>query len=302
MSYHQKTVAFIGAASGWGAQYRETEEGPQAIYNAGLLEELNSSDIVTIWAENVRPVRQASEMALTCGQTTLPFVASHAQKLANAVYRALKQDYFPVVIGGDHSIAMGTWGGVTSHYNLEGDFGLLWIDAHMNAHIPATSPSNSYHGMAVAALLGYGEQQLIDIAGPGAKLNPEHIIMLGTRSFEGNEAEFLQQLGVRIYFMEEIQSRGFETVLKEAMERIQSCTSAFGVSIDIDAFDPTEAPGVGSPEAGGLLAKYVIDALHHLRLSPNFKALEITEYNPARDQDGMTAQLIIRLLKELLPR
>jgi arginase len=302
LSYMQRTVAFIGAASGWGAQYRETEHGPQALFDAGLLEELIASDIVTIWAEHVHPIRRSSEIALACGKPTLPLVASHAQKLSNAVKRVLQKDQFPVIIGGDHAVAIGTWSAIVTSLNMQQNFGLLWIDAHMDAHVPETSPSHAYHGMPVATLLGYGEEKLVTIENAYAKLDPGHVILMGIRSFEEGEAQLLQRLGVKIYFMEEIQQRGFKTVFNEAMETLRNLTPGFGISIDIDAFDPQDAPGVGSPAAGGLIAKEVLETVHALQVMPQFKALEITEYNPAHDQEGKTAQLIISLLKEMLPR
>ena len=302
MSYAQKTVAFIGAASSWRHQLYGMEYGPQALCDAGLLNELISSNIVTIWAENIRPLYQASEMAMSCGRTTFPLMTCHAEKLANAIKRTLQKNYFPVVIGGDQSLSTGTWGAITTTLGLQKNFGLLWIDAHIDAHLPQTQVSDTYRNVPIAALLGYGDQKLIDIAGPGAKLNPEHIILIGTRSFQQHDAEFLRKLGVRIYDMNEIQTRGFQAVLQEALNRITILTQGFGVSIDIDAFDPSEAPGVSMPEANGLLECHVLNTLHHLRAAPQFKGLEITEYNPHFDQDGKTAQLIIRLLKELLPR
>jgi arginase len=301
-SFMQKAIAFIGASSGWGAQHRETEQGPQSLYASGLLEELISAHILAIWSEHVRPIRLATEVNLNCGKPTLPLVVSHAQKLIEAVRRVLQQDQFPVVIGGDHSIAIGTWTGVVQALGLEENFGLLWIDAHMDAHTPLTSPSQAYHGMPVAALLGYGEEQLVHIGGISPKLRPQHIILMATRSYESGEAELLSRLGVKIYFMEEVQRRGFAVVFKEAITILKERVPAFGMSIDMDAFDPKEAPGVGTPAPDGLKAEEVLDVLHDVRTLPQFKALEITEYNPVRDQGGKTAQLIINILKEILPR
>lgn len=302
LSYAQKTVAFIGASSGWGAQRRETEFGPQALYDAGLLDELISSDIVTMWAENVKPMRPSSDLAFGYGRSTLPLVASHAQKLASVVSRILYQDCFPVVLGGDHSIATGTWAGVVNALNLVQNFGLIWIDAHMNAQLPQTSTTQAYHHMALATLLGYGEDQLVNIAVTKSKLNPRHVILIGTRYYDDHEAKLLNELGVTVYYMTDVENRGFDTVFKEAVQTLQLSTPGFGISLDLDAFDPFDAPGVSTRMTGGLKANDVIQSFKLLPTVSQFRALEITEFNPQHDIGGKTARLVIELLKHCLPK
>lgn len=302
LSYAQKTVAFIGASSGWGAQRRDTEFGPQALYDAGLLDELISSDIVAMWAENVKPMRPSSDLAFGYGRSTLPLVASHAQKLASVVSRVIHQDCFPVVLGGDHSIATGTWAGVVNALNLIQNFGLIWIDAHMNAQLPQTSMTQAYHHMALAALLGHGEDQLVNVAFTKPKLNPHHVILIGTRYYDDHEAELLHALGVKIYPMSDVESRGFDAVFKEAVQIMQQCTPGFGISLDLDAFDPHDAPGVSTHVSGGLKSDDVMQSFKMLPTISQFRALEITEFNPQYDIAGKTARLVIELLKHSLPR
>lgn len=291
--------AIIGGATGWGAQVRETEKGPEVLQHSDILKELPQN---VFWKEIIHPQHTAQEIQISPSKLTLPYIEDVDSQLSNSTEEALKTGHFPVVIGGDHSIACGTWAAVTHHYDAQGEFGLLWIDAHMDAHTPETTPSYAYHGMPVAVLLGQGEKTLIDIAFPGSSLNPKHVVLIGVRSFEEGEAEFLKKSGVRIYFMDEIHTRGFETVLKEALSIVKNGTKGFGVSFDLDAFDPTIAPGVGTPEPNGLTKDEVLSSLSLIQDDPAFKALEIVEYNPERDKNQKTLLLIKDLLMSLLPR
>jgi arginase len=171
----------------------------------------------------------------------------------------------------------------------------------MDAHTRETSPSQAYHGMPLAALLGYGDDALIHLLEQGSVLSPHHVCLIGVRSFEEGEAALLKRLGVRIYFMEEVKSRGFKTVLQEALQRVKQETQGFGLSIDLDGFDPEEIPGVGSPEPDGLKVEDVLPALSLIQNDPAFKALEIVEFNPDRDKGGKTLLFMRDLLLNLLP-
>ena len=176
------------------------------------------------------------------------------------------------------------------------NLGLIWIDAHMDSHTYATTPSSAIHGMPLACLLGHGDDQLTHIASPLPKLRPENICLIGTRSFEEGEAKLLQQLGVRIFSMEEIMRRGMEVVWHEALAIVQSQTAGFGISIDLDVLEPSEEPGVGSPEPGGVLKNILVKMLHTLKTNPDFLAMEIVEYNPYLDTKFATANAVCELV------
>jgi arginase len=154
--------------------------------------------------------------------------------------------------------------------------------------------------MPVAALLGAGDPKLVKLHQLGPKIKPEHIVMIGIRSFEEGEAAFLRAQGVRIFYMEEVHERGFDVIFREAIELIAPLTDFFGLTVDLDAFDPVDAPGVGSPEGYGLMKQEVLPALHFIGEHPKFCALEIAEYNPTLDQDDKTAQLIQHIILSTL--
>ncbi len=293
-----KSVVFIGVASGWGAQVRETEKGPEALRKSGILSTLTCH---WAWKETIFPLKSAQEISLPSGVTTLPYIEDVCKRTALSVAEALRQDHFPVVIGGDHVVAAGTWAGVTAQLKAQEKFGLLWIDAHMDAHTMETTPSQAYHGMPLANLLGYGEPSLVNILEKGPVLNPQHVCLIGVRSYEAGEAALLKRLGVRIYYMSDVQARGFDVVFQEALQYVKQGTQGFGVTLDLDAFDPQDAPGVGTPESDGLTPQDVLPALVRLRQEPDFKALEIVEYNPDRDRGEKTLRLTRDLLTHILP-
>lgn len=213
------------------------------------------------------------------------------RQLSNAAFAMARAHPFFLSIGGDHSCAIGTWSGVAAALRSEGDLGLLWIDAHMDSHTPETTETGNIHGMPLAALLGYGDPRLTHIADPLAKLKPENVALIGIRSFESAEARLLQTLNVRIYFMEEIQKRGFETVLKEAHAYVSRSSAQYGVSFDLDSIDPYYISAVGTPVPGGLDPQQVLSAFTLFAQLPP-AAFELVEYNPALDAGLNTLKFI----------
>jgi arginase len=197
-----------------------------------------------------------------------------------------------IVIGGDHSCAIGTWSGVADALRKYGPLGLIWIDAHMDMHVPETTHSGAINGMPVASLLGYGAPELTSVAEDGPALHPHHICLVGTRSFEPEEVEFAERFAVRVIGMQEVRVRGIDAALAEAHEVASSGTAGYGISLDLDAFDPAEAPGVGTPEPGGILPATIFDAWSELCRDPKCLGIEIVEFNPSLDQAGRTAQLL----------
>jgi arginase len=292
-----KHTSLIGAATGWGAQKRATEHGPDAMKHFDLVDKLQQENFSLDWQETIYPsLRFANHDDIKPGDCT-PYVSEMCRGVFGAVEKAIQNGDFPCVIGGDHSIAVGTWSAAMAALNAAGQFGLIWFDAHMDAHTPATSPSQALHGMPVAILLGYGLTELVK---PLAKLKPEHVVLIGVRSFEEGEQHLLEKLGVKIFYTKDIKEKGFENVLKEALKIVNTGTVGFGLSLDLDGFDPSVAPGVGSPAPKGLTEEEVLPALRLIRDHPKFAAMEITEYNPHLDPQLKTAHLIHRILRELL--
>jgi arginase len=230
----------------------------------------------------------------------VPRIADVCRRLAAAVGETMAEGAFPLVIGGDHSIAIGTWSGVARFAGAP--VGLLWIDAHLDSHTPETTHSGAIHGMPLACLLGRGDQRLLDMGLRGTQLDPRHTVVLGPRSWEPEEAEFLARMGVRVIGGDEIGARGPAACLAEVAAIMAAAPRGFGITIDLDVFDPAAAPGVGSPEPGGVRARELRSGLQGLAAIPGLRALELVEYNPSRDRDGLTAQLICDLIEAMLPQ
>ena len=284
-------IRIIGAASGIGAQDRACEDGPVAFHRSQAWHELEHHPLID-WGKTLFPPDAD-------GASIIGRVAELCRDLADEVALALRANEFPVVIGGDHSVAIGTWSGVARA--IAEPIGLLWIDAHLDSHTPETSYSGAIHGMPLACLLGRGDKRLLNIGREGSQISAAHTVVLGPRSYEPEELEFLQRMQVRIIDSEEIDRRGFAACLEEAIAIIASAPAGFGVTLDLDAIDPRLAPGVGSPEPDGLVVHDVVEAMRRIGGLPGLKALEIVEYNPDRDRHGTTAGLISDLIAELLP-
>ena len=287
-----RRIRIIGVASGLGAQDQACEDGPVAFHRSQAWHALENYPRVD-WGKTIFPPEAS-------GLSTVARIAGVCRDLADEVALALNEEAFPVILGGDHSIAIGTWGGAARFAGAP--LGLLWIDAHLDSHTPETSYSGAVHGMPLACLLGRGDKRLLNIGLNGAQLSPAHTVVLGARSCEPEEIDFLQARGVRMINSEEIIQRGFAECLNEAIAIVASAPAGFGITLDLDAIDPVLAPGVGSPEPEGLWDGDVVLALRRLAIQPGLRAMEIVEYNPDRDRRGVTADLISDLIEEVLPR
>ena len=284
-------LRIIGAASGLGAQDRGCADGPVAFHRSQAWHELADEPHVD-WARTLFP----PEMA---GAAPVERVAALCRELADEVALTLGNGDFPLVIGGDHSVAIGTWSGVAR--TVGRPVGLLWIDAHLDSHTPESSYSGALHGMPLACLLGRGDKRLLGIGVAGAQVDATHCAVLGPRSFEPEEAALLERLGVRVFAHGEIAERGLAVCFAEAAAIVAGAPGGFGVSLDLDVLDPGTAPGVGSPEPDGLPLRGLVDGIAALAMRRGLLACEIVEYNPDRDRHGLTARLIAGLIGEVLP-
>lgn len=282
-----RPLEIIGVASGLGSRDPGCAAGPDSVEHSGLVARLRQQACDISWRTTLHP---ADALAPLAGIQAL------CAALADEVRATMDKGKLPLVIGGDHSCAIGTWSGAALALQKQGPLGLVWIDAHMDSHTPETTPSGAIHGMPLAALLGHGAPELVDIAAFSPKILPEHLCLIGVRSFESGEAALLQRLGVRVFFMAEVQQRGIAAVMAEALAIALQGTAGFGISVDLDAFSPEESPGVGTPVRHGLhhleLDRVLQGILHH----PQLAALELAEYNPQRDRH----QLSLRLAEDLL--
>ena len=257
---------------------------------------LTGNGVDAEWCETLTPAYGAANA------DPVQVIAGLCRKLSRAVEGAVEGNSWFTVFGGDHTTAIGTWSGVHNALHRKGPLGLIWIDAHMDSHVPDTSPSGWLHGMPLACLLGFGPDALTGVAAAGPVLQPAHVALVGVRSYEPGEAELLDRLGVKVFFMDEVLARGIDGVMEDALAIAGEGTAGFGLSIDIDAVDPLDAPGVGTPVSDGLRATEVISVLGHIRRRPRFLGMEIVEFNPTRDPDDITAHLVRNLFAAGLPR
>ncbi len=292
----ERKTHIIGAASGWGAQVPTCEDGPDALKEAGTLASLKDAGVsIEAW-DTLYPQVKFKEGSLPLPER-LPIIAELSARLAGKVSKTLQEGEFPVVLCGDHANAVGTWNGVGRECE---PLGLIWIDAHMDSHTPETTPSGAWHGMPLAALLGYGAPALAQLTRENPILRPEHLCLIGIRSFEEGEAALLKLLQVKIYFIDEVQRRGLKTVLAEAIGYVKQAAGGFGVSLDVDSVDPSEAPGVGTPEENGLSADELLGALTLLQDEERLQAFELVEFNPHLDKNRATLKLCQRILETVL--
>lgn len=290
-------IALIGAASGWGAGFRHTEDGPLALMQAGLADWLAQGGIAAEWRAMIASDERWHDGATPDTRVIFDLVARHGAALANAVAAAMAAGEFPVVLGGDHAIAMGSWAGVARGIGRK-PLGLIWLDAHLDAHTPETTPSMNAHGMGGAALLGHGYGPFLDLC--GGVLRPEHVCYIGVRSYEDGEMALLRRLGVRIIAMDEVKRRGIDAALAEGLAIATRGTEGFGLTIDLDGFDPVDAPGIGLKEPDGLRAAATCAALALLARHEKLRALEIVEYIPEFDSGHRTAHLVRDIILAVL--
>lgn len=280
-------LPLLGYASGVGAGDTGCADGPLLLERSDLLNTLADAGLSAYWETMLQPAVFTTKLAA---------VADICQRLATYTQHLTAQQKRFAVLAGDHTCAVGTWSGVVSTIKAPASIGLIWIDAHMDSHTFTTTESSNIHGMPLAALLGHGATELAQLVTAQAKLRPEHVSLIGVRSYENGEAALLRELGVRIYFMAEVQERGMEVVLQEAIARAKQGTVGFGMSLDLDGIDPIDAPGVGSPEPNGIKAIELCSALKQLRAEANFLGVEIAEFNPHHDVEKKTERLVRELL------
>lgn len=299
-------VEIIGYDSGWGCRDWGCEDGPLAVAADGILHRLARQSVSAKWRGPLGIKFLGDHARLSTKEDTLPPVLAGVRRLAQTVKNAVENGHIPVVIGGDHTSAIGTWSGTATATGSPGNFGLIWIDAHLDAHTPETAHEGKWggwwHGQPVSALVGQGLIDLTSIGGHFPKLSPQHMSMIGVHSFEPGEQEFVKRHNIKVFYLEEVQRRGFRAVFEEALQRATAGTGGFGLTVDLDGFCAEDAPGVGTPEGDGLKAAEVLPIIRGLARHKNFKALEIAEFNPHNDRENRTALLVERLIESVFTK
>jgi arginase len=291
-----RPVALIGASLDLGAGRRGVDMGPSAIRYAGLASRIQRLGRSVFDLGNVEgAVPEATEVGSERVRFLDP-IKQACERVAELVARSVEDGLVPLVLGGDHSVAIGTLGGLARVY---GPGGVLWIDAHGDLNRPETSPTGNVHGMPLAVALGFGGAEFESSAWTLPAVAPERVALVGVRSLDPAEAELLDGLEVGVYTMSDVDRLGVERVIREALAHIAGAGFVH-VSLDMDALDPDIAPGVGTPVRGGLSYREAHLALELVAESGLAGSLEVVEVNPILDRENETAKLAVELVASAL--
>jgi arginase len=292
----ERKLAVIGAALDLGAGRRGVDMGPSAIRYAGLDERLLR---LGFECEDLGNVRAATPEATESGDPRarfLPQIKDTCAGVAERVSAAVTDGRLPIVLGGDHSIALGTLGGLAASH---GPGGAIWFDAHGDLNTPETSPSGNVHGMPLAAALGVADDTFASDAWPLPALSPEHVVLIGVRSLDDGERELVHELGVSVHTMTDLDRKGVEPAVREALERVAGAAFVH-ISLDMDVVDPDVAPGVGTPVRGGLSYREAHLAMELVAESSLLGSIDVVEVNPILDRENVTAALAVELVASAL--
>lgn len=291
-----KKLSIIGMPMDLGQRRRGVDMGPSAIRYAGINERLKPlfSEIHDLGDIPIgRPEVQVDEES---NLRNLDLVAEKNTLLAEKVDEAVQSGSFPLVLGGDHSIAIGTLAGVAKHYK---NLGVIWYDAHGDLNTAETSPSGNIHGMPLAVNIGLGHPKLTDIGGYAPKIKPENIVIIGARALDDGEKDLMKENGIKVYTMHEIDRMGMAKVIEETIAYLKDRTDGVHLSLDLDGLDPSEAPGVGTPVMGGISYRESHLAMEMLQEAGIITSAEFVEVNPILDEKNKTASVAVGLMGSL---
>jgi arginase len=290
-------IAIIGAPLDLGAGRRGVDMGPSAVRVASLNERLRAlgytvRDLGNIVVDQPERAAVGHERARYLAE-----IARASRRLAGVVAWAADGGATPLVLGGDHSVAIGTISGMARHLRRQkGALGLVWIDAHADMNTPESSPSGNVHGMPLACAVGLGPRELTHIFGFAPKADPRNVALVGIREVDQLEKPHVRNSGVRAFTMRDIDERGMRTVVAEALEIAGAGTAGIHVSLDMDAVDPREAPGVGTPVRGGISYREAHLAMEMICDAGKLVSMDVVEVNPVIDEVNRTAQLAVELV------
>ncbi|WP_036716881.1 arginase [Paenibacillus sp. JCM 10914] len=296
MIHQPSTVTIISVPFDRGATRRGASQGPQAIYGAGLKRKLEALSI-RYHVEELTAVPELKDRSYPPQLKHLTEVVAINEQLAALIYTQVSAGIFPLVLGGDHSIAIGTLAGLTRHHR---QLGVIWMDAHADLNTPATTPSGNIHGMSLAVSLGRGDVRLTSIGGVKSTIRPENVVLVGARSLDQGERDFIRKEGITCFTMQDIDRMGMFRIMEEAIEIASAGTDGVHLSFDTDSIDPKVAPGTGTPVQGGLSYREAHLAMELLSESGILSSAEFVENNPLLDRGQTTSRLLVGLIGSLL--
>ncbi|MEW9677984.1 arginase [Lentibacillus sp. L22] len=291
-----KDMSIIGVPMDLGQSRRGVDMGPSAMRYAGAIERLQRlqyhvDDLGDISIN--RPDQQSDEREGNL--RNLPQVAEANETLAQLVNEEINKNRFPLIFGGDHSIAIGSLSGIAKHYN---NLGVIWYDAHGDLNSGDTSPSGNIHGMPLAVSMGIGHERLTNMLDYQPKVKPENVVIIGARSLDPGERELIKDKGIKVFTMHEIDRMGMTSVMRETVDYLKHCDGVH-LSLDLDGLDPSEAPGVGTPVLGGLSYRESHLAMEMLAEADILTSAEFVEVNPILDDKNKTATQAVGLMGSL---
>jgi len=231
----------------------------------------------------------------------LPQIAAACERLGNMVANAMDDGKAPLVLGGDHSVAIGTVAGVAKHFKKKRQkIGLIWVDAHADMNTPQTSPSGNVHGMPLACCIGLGPPELTKLFGFSPKVDPKNVCIIGVREIDIMERAQVRESGIHVFTMRDIDERGLRAVMAQAIDLTTRGTAGFHLSLDLDYVDPADAPGVGTPVRGGATYREAHLAMEMICDSNGMVSMEAVEVNPVFDEVNRTAELGVELIMSAL--
>ncbi len=297
----QKSVSILGVPLDYGASMAGVGMGPAALRVARLNERIERLGYTVHDLGDMRLERPQTSPEVDDKLKYVREISNACEQLATEVKAILEAGEFPIIVGGDHSIAMGSFAGVVSHFKKQDQtLGLIWFDAHADINTPETTPSGNIHGMPLAVLLGYGAPELTNIGGFSPKLDPRLCAHVGARDIDSGERELIKRLGIRFFTMREIDERGLSACMDEAVAIASRGTGGYAVTFDVDALDPGDAPGSGTLVRGGLTYREAHLGLEKIAAAGGMRSLEIVEINTALDVNNKTAELGVELILSAL--
>ena len=301
LSESKRSLSILGVPLGYGASMAGVDIGPAALRVARLNQRIarlgySVHDLGDMRLERPQMHPEADEKLKYVRE-----ISSACEQLATEVESILNSDQLPLILGGDHSIAIGSFAGVASYYKKKQQtLGLIWFDAHADMNTPDSTPSGNIHGMPLAALLGYGTPELTNVAGFAPKLDPKLCAHVGARDIDPGERDLIKKLGMRFFTMREIDERGMKACMDDAIEIASGGTAGYAVTFDVDVLDPGDAPGSGTLVRGGLTYREAHLGMEKIAEAGGMRSLEIVEINTALDVNNKTAELGVELILSAL--
>lgn len=291
-----KKISIIGMPMDLGQLRRGVDMGPSAIRYAGIENRLQQLNHQVDDLGDIEIGRSTEQIDKETGLRNLDLIAAKTKILADQVDGVVEKGAFPLVLGGDHSIAIGTLAGLLQHYH---NLGVIWYDAHGDLNTAETSPSGNIHGMSLAVALGHGHPLLLEVGGVHRKLKPENVVIIGARSLDEGERDLIKAKGIKVFTMHEIDRLGMPRVMEETISYLQDRTDGVHLSLDLDGLDPSDAPGVGTPVMGGISYRESHLAMEILAESQLITSAEFVEVNPILDERNKTADAAVALMGSL---